>query len=217
MTRQAIKFKITDAGRDAIVDPPGGIRAVFSHVAIGRGNVTTPPEDGGYQPVGNETALKNEFMRVALGAGVKPAADQISFAGNLDGNATGWINEVGLFLNTGVLWALWSEDPAVIQRYEDDEPVYGATLGFKTLGVPFLIQSLVTVADIDLDALDVVVNGPPINLTVNLYDAQISNLLAIVTDRARALRDLEAARRLDEARIASLVRRVAQLEERINS
>ncbi|WP_457798077.1 phage tail-collar fiber domain-containing protein [Methylocystis sp. S23] len=225
MTREAIKFKITAAGRAATASPPSGLRAAFTHIAIGKGDAAKPADAAGYQPTGDETALEREFMRAPLSAGSKPAPDQIAFTGQIDGNETGWIHEIGLFLDDGTLWAVWSEDSTVIQRYdEDNQPVYGAPLGYKALGVPFLLSAVVTVQDFDLDSIDIVVNGPPISVTVNRYDSQMLNLLAIVTDRARALHDLEAARRADEARLGDLIERnhalearVAALEERFGS
>ncbi len=211
--RQALKFKITNAGRAAILSPPTGLRAAFTHIAIGHGDPAKAPNAAGYQPTGAETALKTEFMRAPLGAGVKPAADQISFAGLIDGNDTGWINEIGLFLQDGTLWALWSEDPTVVQYVDEGgNPVYGATLGYKALGVPYTLSALIVVREIPLDLIDIVVNGPPINLTVNNYDVEFFNLLAVVLDQARALRALEAARLHDARRIADLAARVDRLE-----
>ncbi len=210
--RDAIKFRITAAGRAAIPQPPASLHAAFSHVAVGRGDAAKPDNAAGYQPTGAETALKREFMRAALGGGVKPAPDQISFAALVDGDATGWINEIGLYLQDGTLFGLWSEDVTVVQRVVDGENIYGAPLGYKALGVPYTLAALISVQDFSIDNLDIVVNGPPINITINRYETQISDLLALVTAIYRELRDLEAARRSDEARILSTIGRVRVLE-----
>jgi len=214
MTTPFLKFKVTAAGLAAVVSAQaGGLQASFSHVAVGFG-VASGANGVGYQPTGDETALKNEFLRVALGSGQKPSATQIAFGATLDGDPQGWINEIGLFLSNGTLWAVWSEDPAVQQSVDPatGAPVFGAPLGYKMRGIAYAFTALVTVQAFALDALQIILNGPPISLQINLYDDQISNLLAIVADRARALHDLERARRADAALIADLTRRVRALE-----
>ena len=205
----SLKFTVTDAGRAAIVTPPTGLTAPFAFMAVGGGTVA----GAGYTPTGQETALKSEFMRVPLGAGQKLAPPQIMFAATLDGDNIGWIREIGLFLQDGTLWAIWSEDPTVVQRVDDGgQPVYGAPLGYKTRGIPYTISALVTVQALALDALPIVVGAAPIALNVNLVERHLSNLLALVVDRTRALRDLQEARRADAAFMQQIARRLARLE-----
>ncbi|MFT4098993.1 MAG: phage tail protein [Rhodoblastus sp.] len=216
MTTPAIKFKITDAGRAAIVTPPTGIVAAFAYLAVGMGLPGNAGKGLGYQPTGHETALKAEFMRVPLGAGSKPASDQIQFAATIDGDMTGWINEIGLFLQDGTLFALWSEDPTVIQSVDEEgHATYGAPLGYKAQGIPITIGALIVVQGFDISALPIVVNGAPITLIVNRVEAHLADLLALVIDRARALRNVETISRTAMARIVDLDRRMAAAEQKL--
>lgn len=211
---RALSFKTTDAGLDAIQTPPLGLTAAFAFLAVGRG-IDSGANGLGYEPTGHETHLVREFMRVPLSGGVKVSPTQMSFAATLDGPTTGWINEIGLFLQDGTLWALWSQDPT--QQYgvdDDDQPIMGAPLGFKANGIAYTISALIAVQRFSLDQLQIVVDGLPIALNVNLVEEHLSNLLALVVHRARGLRKLERARRVDEAHIADLKRRVAALEAR---
>jgi len=167
----ALKFKITQAGLAAILKSANnGFAASFSQLAVGSGQTGTP-NGTGYTPQGTEAALKNEFMRVPLGAGQKVNDLELLFGARLDGNATGWINEIGLFLDDGTLWALWSEDPTVIQRNDPvtGAPVYGAPLGYKSANIPYVIGAMILVDAIPLDALNIVVNAP--SITIEFLDA----------------------------------------------
>ncbi|MDE2577964.1 MAG: hypothetical protein KGL46_04085 [Hyphomicrobiales bacterium] len=208
MSLSALSFKTTQAGLAAIQQPPTGIVAPFAFLAVGSGP--------GYEPTGAEVALKAEFMRVPLGSGQKLTPTQMSFAATLDGANVGWIAEIGLFLQDGTLWALWSQDPAVQHGVDvNGAPAMGAPLGYKAFGIPYTITSIIETRTFSLDALPVVVNGAPMTVNINRVEEHLSDLLALVVDRARVVRKLEAARRADEAKIYSLMRRVSKLEGKV--
>ena len=129
-TPSTLKFKITKAGVAALFNSSNtGVAAEFSHVAIGDGVLAGSIRQG-YQPTGDETQLAHEFARIGLGAGQKIGGNTLLFGAVFDGATSGWISEAGLFLADGTLFAVWSESPSVVQRYNDaGEAVFGSPLG----------------------------------------------------------------------------------------
>jgi hypothetical protein len=166
MTPSVLKFKVTRAGLAALFNAQRtGVQAVFSHVAIGSGVLASGVRRG-YQPSGQETQLAHEFLRAALGAGEKQADNTLLFGALLDGAGGGWIAEAGMMLSDGTLFAVWSEDPTVVQRAGDNgAPVYGAPLGYKTPGVVFALGAVVVFDGVDLQSLTLNIAGPLISVS----------------------------------------------------
>lgn len=104
----------------------------LSHFAFGHGIAGV-----GYNPTGAEVALKSEFLRFPVGAGER--IEQTLF---LQGycpaphQQTGWVSEIGLFLDDGTLFALYSAQGQQISFVgEQDTIVQAMTIGLDALPV----------------------------------------------------------------------------------
>lgn len=174
MTDRVIVAKITRAGMRAVFNSVNtGLQLGLSHIAIGTGQGT------GYNPTGNETALRSEFQRVAIGGGDYLADFEIIVQALLDGNSQGWVNEVGIFDENGTLFAIWSQ--------------INAPLAYKTANVPFIIALTLAVSEIPANALNVVAQGASVNIAIAEPFAQISAEImrlqrrAVQTENARLI------------------------------
>ena len=103
-----IIFKITNAGKNAMLDAQNnGITLRLTHVALGTGK---------YAPTGNETALAGELQRwVITNGGIEPATHTVRFSSSMAASQELTAYEIGVFTNTGVLFAVASSiaDPLV--------------------------------------------------------------------------------------------------------
>ena len=115
-----------------------GVQATIAALAIGRG-VVSGGGYVGYQPDGNETALKGEIVRAAIYqgepiggvAGADPIGFRVMsvFPALAPGTPSYPVYEVGIFLDDGTLLALWSTpDPAA--RLGDATAVAAFELAF---------------------------------------------------------------------------------------
>jgi hypothetical protein len=101
MSNRVIQTTQTRAGmRSLFAADQAGLKAVFSHIAVG---------SSGYLPTGEETALQSEFARVEINASEYLSDYELLITGTLEGDTEGWVNEMGLYLEDGTLFALWSE------------------------------------------------------------------------------------------------------------
>lgn len=147
MSDRVIAAKITRNGMRAVFNATNtGVDLRLSHIAIGTGAGT------GYVPTGNEAALKSEFQRVAIGGGDYMADFEILVQAMFDGGTVGWVNEVGIFDETGTLFALWSE--------------VNAPLAYKTAGVPLIIALTLAVSEIPPNSLTIVAGGASVNISI---------------------------------------------------
>lgn len=155
MTERIIKARITRAGMRALFSASNtGLDLKLSHIGIGTGGGT------GYVTTGGETALKGEFMRVAIGGGEYLTAYEILVQAMIDGANNGWINEVGIYDEAGVLFAVWSE--------------VNAPLAYKSAGIPIIIALTLAVSEIPPNSITIVAGGPSVNITVAGPFARIS-------------------------------------------
>ena len=103
-----IIFKITNAGKNAMLDAQNnGITLRLTHVAIGTGK---------YAPTGNKTALAGELQRwVITNGGIEPATHTVRFSSSMTASQELTAYEIGVFTDTGVLFAVTSSiaDPLV--------------------------------------------------------------------------------------------------------
>lgn len=144
---RVIAAKITRVGMAALFAADSqGLALRLSHIALGAGGGT------GYVPTGAETALRSEFVRVAIGGGETLAPDEILVQALIDGAAQGWINEIGVFDEDGVLFAVWSE--------------VATPLAYKSAGVPLVVALTLAVAEIPSDRIEIVVGSPSVNITI---------------------------------------------------
>ena len=101
MATQPIIFTITNAGKNAMLDIDNiGLTLRLSHFGIGRGKYTL---------TGNEKALKSEISRTVISAGdIEPTTHTLRFSTTLYADSETEVYEVGVFTDTGVLFAVAS-------------------------------------------------------------------------------------------------------------
>lgn len=146
-TDRVISARITRAGMRALFNATQtGVDLKLSHIAIGSGQGT------GYVPTGNETALRTEFLRQAIGGGDYLTDFEILVQSLFDGPSTGWVHEVGVFDEGGTLFAIWSEP--------------NAPLAFKTANVPVIIALTLAVSEIPPNSLTIIAGGPSVNIMI---------------------------------------------------
>ena len=154
-TDRVISAKITRAGMRALFNATQtGVDLKLSHIAIGTG------QGSGYVPTGNEGALRTEFLRQAIGGGEYLTDYEILVQALLDGPSTGWVHEVGVFDEAGVMFALWSEP--------------NAPLAFKSVNVPVIIALTLAVSEIPPNSLTIISGGPSVNIFIAGPFAQLS-------------------------------------------
>ncbi len=102
---------ITNAGLAAVVNAQAtGVKATIAQIGVGQGIVTNGVGVG-YTPSAQATALQSEVIRVPLlsGTAIPPAGFRMLArvpASSAPASYTIW--EVGFYLDTGVLLAVWS-------------------------------------------------------------------------------------------------------------
>ncbi len=99
---------ITNAGLAAVANAQGsGLLATIAAIGVGRGLNGT----SGYAPSNQATALQSEVLRVPLlsGSRLDPAGFRVQARIPSSSTPASYIiQEVGFYLDTGVLFALWS-------------------------------------------------------------------------------------------------------------
>lgn len=137
----ALKPVLTRAGMRAVFNADrDGLKATISHIAFG---------DTAYAPTGEETALKNERVRVPIAGGSWVGDYTIHMTALLDAGPSFWVRECGIVLDNGTLLAVWSDT--------------ATPLAYKTAGVP-----IVTAFDLTLEQL------PPSSLTVQAGNVDLT-------------------------------------------
>ncbi|WP_010197078.1 phage tail protein [Psychrobacter sp. PAMC 21119] len=122
-----IIFKVTEAGKQAALSANAGtpkVQISLSQVAIGIGK---------YTPTGNETSLKSEIMKGPIVSGdIERASNTLRFSSDITSPTTKSIYEVGLFTDTGILFAVAaSEDDALFTVHPDITFVMSYGLSLK--------------------------------------------------------------------------------------
>lgn len=144
MTERVLTAKLTRAGMRALFNATNtGMRLDLSHIAVGT---------SGYVPAGTETALVTEVSRAAIGGGDYLSDFEIMVSGLFTDATAGWVNEIGVFTSTGVLFALWSE--------------VGAPVVYKTANVPLALGLTLAVGDVPPGSLNIIVGAPSVNITI---------------------------------------------------
>jgi Phage tail-collar fibre protein len=144
---RVISARITRAGMRALFSATNtGVDLKLSHIAVGTG------QGVGYIPTGNETALRTEFQRKPIGGGDYLTDFEILVQAMLDGPSQGWVHEVGIFDEAGVLFAIWSEP--------------NGSLVYKTAGVPVIIALTLAVSEIPPNSLTIIAGGANVNIII---------------------------------------------------
>lgn len=107
-----------------------GLKVNFAQIALGHGinNV-------GYNPTGAEVALKTEFARMPIASADK-VENTIVLQGALFAphNEQGWVSEIGLILDDGTLFAVYSEANKQISYVgTQDTIIHALTMGLDEL------------------------------------------------------------------------------------
>ncbi|WP_026470356.1 phage tail-collar fiber domain-containing protein [Alkanindiges illinoisensis] len=97
-----LQFYLTDVGRNAGIDAENlDLHVSLSHIAVGSAKYN------GATAANTKTALTNELARYPLnGGGVDATSHTLRFVVNIEATITADIFEVGLYTNTGVLFAV---------------------------------------------------------------------------------------------------------------
>lgn len=140
-----------------------GLEGYISHVGFGDG------AGGSYQPTGNETALRREKSRVAIGGGERVGPTQILIQGVLDHGPEFWVREVGFFLADGTLFAVWSE----VDAQGDD-----ILMLYKKIGVEFIFAYGLALSGVPANSVNVQISGPAVNVVFDREFALIITNLA---------------------------------------
>lgn len=165
---RALKPVITAAGLRAVVRADhSGLAATISHISVGAGP--------GFDPDGEETALRSERARIGVIKASRPAPTTVHLEAVLDQGASFWIREVGVHLDDGTLLAIWS-DP--------DTP-----LAYFTAGVPILLAFTLTIDSLPADAVTVIAGDLDTSLFIVAPLARVASAVVDLMGAMPALRD----------------------------
>ncbi|MBD8890895.1 phage tail protein [Roseibium litorale] len=155
MTITALNPVLTTQGLAKAFKADGtGIALTVSHIAFGT---------SGYTPVGAETALASEIVRVPVASGKYVGDHVVEIAALLDHDAGFWVRELGFYLDDGTLFAVWS-DPTV-------------ALAYFTPGVPLAVAYLLALEALPAGAITFT-GDVDLHLTFAAEFAKISMALA---------------------------------------
>ena len=151
---------ITNAGLAAVANAQGsGLQATIASLGVGTG-VVTNGVGAGYTPSQAATTLKSEAVRVPIlsGSRLDPAGFRIlARVPSSSAPATYIIQEVGFYLDTGVLFAVWSSP--------------GFPLAAKT-----------GLADVDL-ALDLLLEQLPVaSLAISVLEPDVPDTTGVLAE-----------------------------------
>lgn len=165
---RALKPVITAAGLRAVLRADhSGLAATISHISVGAGP--------GFDPDGDETALRSERARIAIIKASRPAPTTVHLEAVLDQGASFWIREVGVHLDDGTLLAIWS-DP--------DTP-----LAYFTAGVPILLAFTLTIDSLPADAVTVIAGDLDTSLFIVAPLARVASVVVDLMGAVPAIRD----------------------------
>ncbi|WIX33325.1 hypothetical protein QO259_01310 [Salinicola sp. JS01] len=124
----AIVFTITDAGRAALIDADhdGTTALTLSEIGFGRGR---------YTPSADQTALREPIKRLASMAGQAVAADTLHVSVQDESSDTYAVGEIGLFTDTGVLFAVYSQSEWIIEKAAPSTLLLATDLVVESLDV----------------------------------------------------------------------------------
>lgn len=160
MTTALLQPVITEAGLAAIFNATqDGFQGKITHIALG---------DSGYSPAQTQTKLRTEKARHAISDGEKLGTNHLHLTAIADGKTEFWVREVGFYLDSGVLLAVWS-DPK-------------SPLAYKSAGVDLLLAYDLLLEALPANSVTVESSGAGLNLTLAgplaaLAAAQISEQL----------------------------------------
>ena len=122
----AIQIVITDAGRAEIVNAQNNGTAPVLITQIGFGS-------GQYTPTVTQTALQTEIKRLNTISGTVVADDTIHVTGQDESADAYEVYEFGLFTESGTLFAVYSQNTAIIDKTTQSFAVLAVDLVFTTI------------------------------------------------------------------------------------
>ncbi|MCX7206497.1 MAG: phage tail protein [Proteobacteria bacterium] len=144
MTTALLQPVITEAGLAAIFNATqDGFQGKITHIALG---------DSGYSPAQTQTKLRTEKARHAISDGEKLGTNHLHLTAIADGKTEFWVREVGFYLDSGVLLAVWS-DPK-------------SPLAYKSAGVDLLLAYDLLLEALPANSVTVESSGAGLNLTL---------------------------------------------------
>ncbi|WP_110710526.1 hypothetical protein [Salinicola sp. CR57] len=172
----AIVFTITDAGRAALIDPDnnGTNAVVIAEVELGSGR---------YAPTKEQTELQSPIKRVDTIAGQAVSDDTLHVTVQDETGDAYQVGEIGLFTETGVLFAVYSQDEWIIE---------------KAAPVTLLLATDLIIESLDVSSItfgDAAFLNPPASETVQgVVEIATQDEVDAGTDRRRAIvpRNLKA-------------------------
>jgi hypothetical protein len=176
----ALSARITQAGLNAIAAATAAAGDVnITHIALGRGISNPASAPVSYTPTGNETALRGEFVRRAVGSGTSQGGGVVSLQTVFDNilpAESGLATEIGLFLSNGTLLAIYSEP---------DQPV-----AWLAATDTLILAVSVAFAGIPAGSVTWTVTAPDLNV---LYADGLFDLAAVVASLQAQVMALQAA------------------------
>lgn len=169
-------LQYTNAGLDELISAKGqGIQGKITHVAAGTQK---------YTPSSLQTELRDERQRVAIADYEDMSSRELRIAARFDGDLEYEVGEVGFFLESGTLLAVYSSP--------------GTTLTYKSPSSHWLQRFTLDLSPLPTDSVTVVVGVENVNLLLadelaDISAATIGNMARHVDMLFRVM-DLEKAR-----------------------
>ena len=134
-----LSIVITKTGKEAAFNVANtGFELEISHIAFG---------DVGWSPVNDDeaTELQNEILRVPIISGEKLGSSQIHLNAKLGGDTEFIIREVGIFLNDGTLFGIYSST--------------SQDLAHKTSGVELILTFDLILSTLPPESVSIIIEG----------------------------------------------------------
>lgn len=121
----ALPLVVTDAGREAaIAADDAGLQLSLTEIALG---------DGLWQPDGSATQLQNEIKRITNLGGSDVAPDRLHLTVTDDSTDAYELGEFGLYTDTGILFALYSQDTYISEKISESILMVSADMKLDTV------------------------------------------------------------------------------------
>ena len=158
---------LTEAGKQAVFKADiARMEVKITHIAIGSGR---------YEPTSDLTALKEEKLRVDI---LSSSIDKSNYQMRLntifkDEDLEFYINEFGVFLEDGTLFAVWSSPTK--------------TLAYKSIWSKPIFAFTLKIVDVNLDAITIIDRGLDLKLNYLSEILNISNAISNLNFTVMAL------------------------------
>lgn len=152
-------LQYTNKGLDELISAKNqGIRGIITHVGAGTAK---------YTPLSTQSALKDERQRVPVADFEDVSGSELRVAARFDGDAEYVVGEVGFYLESGTLLAVYSEP--------------GKTMTYKSPTTSWIQRFTLDLAPLPTDSVTVTVGVENINLMMTeefaaVGEATIANM-----------------------------------------